>query len=646
MPSLETPRAMRAIVLCALLSFVPCAAGQSRQERPAPYAIRDVRLSSAADAAAKTILVRDGRIEAIVDAASEIPPGRKIMEGEGRIALPAFLDAWTASGCTLPAPVVDRDRPPAEDANVQIDMREANRKGIHPSFRAVDVADLGGDISKKHREQGFGLLLCAPGGELLAGKSSLLATRDAPTRDLVVQGEVFQHAAFRARGPGYPSTLMGYFAQLRQYFLDARRHALLEERHAQGRPGGRPPWDPDLEAAHELLDGKLRLVCEADRENDIERWIRLSDELGLRIAIAGGRESWKLAAELARREIPVFLTLDWEEEVPDPVAEKKKQEEAAKKKEEQPTPPGTGLGEAAQPKEASPPAEVKPDSAQGEKAASEEKEPTPEEKKEAEEAKAWEYVEPEPVRIAKRHEWEETRDCARRLQEAGVAYALCTGRGSAADLLKNVRTLVESGFTEDEALAALTSRPASLLGVEHDFGFLTPGHSASFTLWTASPTTKDAQLACIFVEGYPYPFEVKKKKEGGEKPPEGLDLSGRWTITGRTEEANEPSLATLTMNPDGTLGGTLRVTIPQSGDQLESPVSGRLEGLRVSLEAKFTYEGLEITVTMEGTYEGGTITGERKVHSTVFEDTSKFTATRVPDQSTSDEERATGRDDR
>jgi hypothetical protein len=640
MSPLDTPRAPRALALLGLLSFVPCAAGQTRQERAAPYAIHNVKLSSAADAPAKTILVRDGRIEAIVEAESAIPPGRKILEGEGRIALPAFVDAWTASGCTVPPLVVDRDRPPASDANVQIDMREANRKGIHPAFRAIDVADLGGEIASKHRAQGFALLLCAPGGDLLAGRSALLTTRDAATRDVVVKGDVFHHAIFRARGEGYPSTLMGNLAQLRQFFLDARRQNVIEERFAQGRPGERPPWDADLDAAHGLLDGEVRLVCEADRARDIERWIALADEFGLRIAIAGGRESWKLASELARRGIPVFLALDWGEEVPDPVAEKKKEEEQKKKKEE-PPPPGPGLGEPPVAQEPSPTPEAKPESAKpaGEQAATEKaatEQAAAEEKKKEEEAKAWEYVEPEGVRMAKRHEWEETRDCAKRLQEAGVTYAFCTGRGSPDDLVKNVRTLVESGMTEDEALAALTSRPAGMLGVEREFGFLTPGHSASFGLWTASPTTKDAQLACLFVEGYPYPYEVKKKKEGGEKPAEGIDLSGSWTITGRAEEENEPSLAKLTMAPDGALTGTLRVTIPESGEKIEAAVSGRLEGKRVSLEAKFTYEGLEITVTLEGTYEEGAIRGERKVKSSVFEDTSTFTATRAPGPGTDD----------
>ncbi len=613
-------RALAPLLLLAPTSF---AALQSRPERPTPYAIRSVRLSGAADAPAKTILLQDGRIEAIVDAATETPPGRRILEAEGLVATPAFVDAWTASGCALPEPTNDHDRPPAQDASVQIDMREANRKGIQPAFRAVDVVDLSGETGGRHRAQGYGLLLSAPSGELLAGKSALLVTRDAPTRDLVVTSELYHHAAFRARGSGYPSTLMGYFAQLRQFFLDVRRHALLLERHQAGRPGARPPFDPDLEAGKAILDGKSRLVCEADRAADIERWLKIADEFDLEIAISGGREAWKLAEELAQRSVPVFLTLDWGEEVPDPAAEKKKEEEK---------PPE---GEAPKTEDPAPEAE---DPAAKEKEAEKAKKEE-EDKKEEEEKKAWDYVEPEAVRTLRRREWEETRDCAKRLHEAGVEFAFCTGGLSPSDLLKNARALVEAGLAEDVALAALTARPAQLLGVERQFGFLVPGHSASLALWTAPPTTKDAQLAWLFVEGHAHQFEIEEKKKGdAEKPAEGLDLTGRWSITTPDPEESEAAIATLTMADDGALTGTVLLTIPQTGEKIESPLTGRLEGITVSLETKLTYEGLDITVTFDGTYEEGVIRGERKLRSSVFTADTTFAANRVPDESGGGEE--------
>ena len=113
---------------------------------------------------------------------------------------------------------------------------------------------------------------------------------------------------------------MGAVAQLRQFFLDANRNAELERRRSAGKPGVRPPFDADLEAVAPALLKKRRIVCEAASPGDVERWVRLSDEFGFEIGLSGGREAWKRAALLKQRGIPVFLTLDWGEEIEDPHA--------------------------------------------------------------------------------------------------------------------------------------------------------------------------------------------------------------------------------------------------------------------------------------------------------------------------------------
>ena len=148
-------------------------------------------------------------------------------------------------------------------------------------------------------------------------------------RDLVVRPDVFAHASFNANGPGYPSTLMGYHAQLRQFFHDAKRQDELERRYAQGRPGMRPAYDDELTQGRTLLSRERMLGCEADSYRDMERWFKLADEFGFHVGFAGGREAWRVASELAARDVSVVLTLDWGKEVKDPLA--KKDEEKRRK---------------------------------------------------------------------------------------------------------------------------------------------------------------------------------------------------------------------------------------------------------------------------------------------------------------------------
>jgi hypothetical protein len=92
------------------------------------------------------------------------------------------------------------------------------------------------------------------------------------------------------------------------------------------------------------------------------------------------------------------------------------------------------------------------------------------------------------------------------LREAGIPLAL-TARGlkNTADFPGNLRKMLDAGLTEDDALAALTTVPAKLLGVDRSMGTLEPGkianvlvadgalfgrrRSSSACSWTA-PTTR------------------------------------------------------------------------------------------------------------------------------------------------------------
>ena len=295
--------------LVALGSLLPNLAAQAAP-RPQPYCIRGVSFDRAGTHKG-TLVLRDGAIEAILDEAAPAPPGTRVIEGAGLICLPAFLDAYSRQGCTVPQPVKDQDLPPNEGADVGIDMRLANRKGIQPAFRAVEALAIAKELSEAWRKSGFGSALVARGGELLAGSSALASTREAAMRDLVLRDEVFAHGTFAASGGGYPNTFMGYFAQLRQFVLDSQRQVELERRRAEGRPGPRPPFDAALAVGSELVSGKRRLFVEAASSHDIERWLRLGDEFGLRLGFADAREAWEVRDVLARRGTPVVLTLDW-----------------------------------------------------------------------------------------------------------------------------------------------------------------------------------------------------------------------------------------------------------------------------------------------------------------------------------------------
>jgi len=571
----------------ALTALAPRGAAQAAP-RPQPYCIRGVSMDRAGEKKA-TLILRDGAIAAVLDEAAPPPPGTRVIEGAGLICLPAFLDAFSRQGCTVPQPVKDQDLPPNEQADVGIDMRLANRKGIQPAFRAVTALAIAKEQSEAWRKSGFGAALIAPGGELLSGASALATTREAAMRDLVVRDEVFAHAAFTANGPGYPSTLMGYFAQLRQFFLDSQRQLELEQRYAQGRPGLRPSFDATLDAGEALVSGQRTLLCEASQADDFERWARLAKEFGLKLNFVGGAEAWRVQDELAQWGATVVLTLDWGKEVKDP----RPKAEAKKEKEE--TPPKTA--ETAEATAAKPDAPA--ESAEAKK---------PAEAKEA----VWEYDEPYAVRLERRLKWEKNRDCALRLAEAGVRFAFGTANGKPSELLEHVRTLVKTGLSAELALTALTHDAAEFLGVERRLGKVEPGFDATFVLWRADPLTDEkASAAWVFVDGFPSEFKEEKKKEKGAGPSEGIDASGTWQLEFKAEgEGVKAATLVLEMAKDGALKGTLEVENPMGGAHVTSDVTGTVSADELELTCTLAFSQFTIEAALTATIAGDALDGK------------------------------------
>jgi imidazolonepropionase-like amidohydrolase len=584
MPSVARPRALAALALAAL------AARGSAAQDPQAWALKDVRLEARDDAPRKTLFLRERRVEQLLEAAAQIPEGMRVLDGHGMLALPAFVDAYSFAGCPPPKIDSEKDLPPKPDADLLVDMRAADRKGIAPAYRAAQAFALDEEARKRWRSSGFSHLLSAPHGELLSGTSALVCTRTLASRDAIVRPLVFDHASFDCSGPGYPGTLMGAFAQLRQLFLDARWAADLGTRAEQGQTGPRAPYDPDLEAILPALDRKRRVVCEAETAADIERWIRIGDEFSLDIAIAGGREAWKRAALLAQRKIPVFLTLEWGEEPEDPHAKDKEKEKEKEK-----------------PKEAEKPGEAKP------------AEPN------------WAYTVPLRVREERRRLWEESRDCARKLSEAGVLFAFGTGKSGPKELLERVRTLVEKGLPAASARAALCSGASALLGMGERLGSLQPGAGANVALWTADPLTdKEAKIGWLFVEGFVHEFERDSKELQG-KPAEGVDATGEWTFSFERPET-PPGLGQLKMKPDGALSASLHVRLPGSKEEQVIELAGKVAGKKLHLEGRLSLGNFELTVSVDATLEGDTMKGVTRWKGSENEDTVGFSAKRTPKQ--------------
>jgi len=679
-PSSFRPPASRAgrLLLAALVALATPAL--ARAGDPTVFALKGGTIHTGTGTVIEegTILLRDGLVER-VGRSVEIPVDAVEIDCTGKILYPGFID--TATNLGMPEEKALDDVIPTRDdaaslitSTVLARTRQSNRKGLRPWLDAADWVALDGDGGKKHREAGFTTVLTSPQGQLLAGRSALLNLSGAEPRLALVKTSVAQHGAFRARGEGYPGTTMGYLAYLRQLFLDAAHYERAWAAQKRGESGGRrPPLDRTLEAVVPLLHGEP-LVFQASDKGSIRRLLDLAEEFDLEVIVDGGEEAHEMAPLLAARGVTVLLEVDFPDKPKtraDREAEKAAKAAAGKKEGKDEPPSGDDRARGRRGRRGGPGqdpqgrrVEVAPAEETEEAAAAEETEeaeevqepvldqsrtteeaetPSTEEKadenaevkpgeekkpeEKEEEKKEEEDLEPERVLEEKKRLWEQrVKGCAA-LRDAGVRFAFTTrDLSQPKDILGKVRLAIEHGLSEQAALAALTTVPARILGVDRELGTLEPGKIGNVIVASSTLADEKMNIETVFVDGVR--FDIKSTDGGGGKkgnggtPAEGLDLTGTWTVDTEGPMGSMESTWKLTQS-EGSISGTLTSRMG-TADISAGSLNGR--SLQMTITFDMSGQSIEIDISGEVASDGSSIRGKLK---TPFGPESSFTATRT-----------------
>jgi imidazolonepropionase-like amidohydrolase len=126
------------------------------------------------------------------------------------------------------------------------------------------------------------------------------------------------------------------------------------------------------------------------------------------------------------------------------------------------------------------------------------------------------------VELAELEHWHMAPENAKRLQEAGVTFTLTTATlKEVKDFPARLRTTIERGLSKEAALAALTTTPAKLLGMENQLGTVAAGKFANLVVTDGDLFDEKTQILDTWVTGVRY--ENKKRPE--------VDLRGKWDLT-------------------------------------------------------------------------------------------------------------------
>ncbi|MDE2980504.1 MAG: amidohydrolase family protein [Gemmatimonadota bacterium] len=151
------------------------------------------------------------------------------------------------------------------------------------------------------------------------------------------------------------------------------------------------------------------------------------------------------------------------------------------------------------------------------------------------------------------------------LAEAGVSFAITSdGLSSLNEFLPNLRIAVARGLSADDALAALTTTPASWLGIDRTHGTIAEGKVANLVVSEGDLFTEEATVRDVWVQGRVY----------GVTRPAQIDPRGTWQIASDDEWGFEADL--VLEGPLNRLRGYL--DIASTGPELPG-------GARVDLES-------------------------------------------------------------
>lgn len=237
------------------------------------------------------VLIRDSRIAA-VGRNVPMPAGAVRIDATGRMVYPGLIDSQTALGLS-------------EMTHESNDRSEMGR--FTPHLRTVASLNAQSNGIPLARSNGITTVITQPSGGVIPGPASLIRLDGWTWEELTILPEAAMLTNYPRRGAtgGWGGGSSGVdfdeaVAELRAFLREARSYD-------EARAGGAVSRNLALEAMGPVVRGALPLLVQADGAEEIRSAVELTEALGLRMILSGGREAWKVAGLLAEKRIPVIL---------------------------------------------------------------------------------------------------------------------------------------------------------------------------------------------------------------------------------------------------------------------------------------------------------------------------------------------------
>jgi imidazolonepropionase-like amidohydrolase len=246
------------------------------------------------------VLIDGGRITAVgVDV--PVPAGARRVDLAGQHLYPGLLNAGTILGLTeIGAIAATRD--------------DQELDAINPNLRPEVALNPDSELIPVTRAAGVLLALTAPRGGLITGTAAVITTAGWTWEQMTLRAPValvVQWPSMRIDRSHRAERKPAEQIERRERRIDELREAFAEARaYQRGRAvAGDARRDEDVkwEAMAAVVAGELPVIVRANEIAEIRAALEWADEEGIRIILDGAGDAWRLAGELAARDVPVIL---------------------------------------------------------------------------------------------------------------------------------------------------------------------------------------------------------------------------------------------------------------------------------------------------------------------------------------------------
>ena len=238
------------------------------------------------------VLVRGGTI-AQVGSGLAAPAGAEVVDAQGRPLSPTLFGGITGIGI---------EEVSGEQSTVDTRVGLGGEKmDVRPEFDVTLAYNPDSVLVPVTRTEGIGWTLLGAssgqGGSIIGGQGAVVRLDGSldPAGPKLLFVDLGADAA-RLSGNSRAAQWM----LLDQLVDEARGRIPADSHAAMLTPAGR-------KALAGFLDGDGRLMVNVDRAADIRQLLRWADGKGVKIAISGGAEAWRVAPALAAAQVPVFV---------------------------------------------------------------------------------------------------------------------------------------------------------------------------------------------------------------------------------------------------------------------------------------------------------------------------------------------------